>query len=299
MPAFNAESTIAESINSVLLQTFQNWELIIINDGSTDKTHDIAEGFACLDNRIRILDLPQNTGVSNARNQGVLSASGKYLAFLDSDDLWESQKLYKQYNIHKSDRNCLISHTDYSIFIGKSKIRTPLKFFFSLFSKKSGDIFHLLLYFNSVGVLTVMIEKGLFFEFNGFDQVQWGMEDHDLWLRISHAGHQFSFVDEELSSYRLNQNGMMNSIGKYKRTYKRFINKHQDLMSRYNKINLARSYYFRHFGIHYFRNNNYKLALLYLGKAITNSSNIYLQLITLPYCIISFLKYRKTQIRFI
>ena len=141
MPAFNAESTIAESIHSVLFQTFQNWELIIINDGSTDKTYDIAIGFASLDNRIRILDLPQNTGVSNARNQGALSANGKYLAFLDSDDLWESQKLYKQYNIHKSDRNCLISHTDYSIFIGKSKIRTPLKFFLFLIFKKNWGYF--------------------------------------------------------------------------------------------------------------------------------------------------------------
>ena len=195
MPAFNAESTIAESIHSVLFQTFQNWELININDGSTDKTYDIAIGFASLDNRIRILDLAKNTGLSNARNQGAYSANGKYIAFLDSDDLWVSQKLYKQYNIHKSNQSCLISHTDYSIFTDGSKIRTPLKFFFSRFSKKSGNIFKQLLYFNSVGVLTVMIEKNLFFEFNEFDQGLCGMEDHDLWLRISGAGYQFTFVD--------------------------------------------------------------------------------------------------------
>jgi glycosyltransferase involved in cell wall biosynthesis len=83
------------------------------------------------------LDLKKNVGLSSARNQGAYSANGKYLAFLDSDDLWESDKLYKQYNIHECNPNCLISHTDYSIFTGKSKIKTPFKFFFSRFSKKS------------------------------------------------------------------------------------------------------------------------------------------------------------------
>lgn len=90
MPAYNAEITIENSILSVLHQTYSDLELIIINDGSTDSTLNIIEGFKQKDSRIRVLDLP-NSGVSIARNAGIDVSTGEYLMFLDSDDYIEKE----------------------------------------------------------------------------------------------------------------------------------------------------------------------------------------------------------------
>ena len=94
--AYNAQRYIAETIASVLHQTWMWWEMIIVDDGSTDDTAAIAEIYAQQDSRIRVLRLTKNAGVANARNQAVSLAKGKYVAFLDSDDMWLPHKLEQQ-----------------------------------------------------------------------------------------------------------------------------------------------------------------------------------------------------------
>lgn len=94
MPAFNVADYIAESIESIINQEYKNWELIVINDGSTDSTPDIVRSFIQKDSRIRLYE-QENQGVSVARNQGMKIAAGKYLAFLDGDDLWDKSFLMK------------------------------------------------------------------------------------------------------------------------------------------------------------------------------------------------------------
>lgn len=96
MPVYNAERFVAESIKSVQAQTYQNWELVVVNDGSTDKSLDIIQSFAEKDRRIVICNKTKNTGIAKARNSGMKKVSGRYLAFLDSDDLWRPDKLEKQ-----------------------------------------------------------------------------------------------------------------------------------------------------------------------------------------------------------
>ncbi|MEM8828953.1 MAG: glycosyltransferase, partial [Cyanobacteria bacterium P01_G01_bin.19] len=93
IPAYNASDTISKTVNSVLNQTYQNWELIIINDGSTDNTFDLVNQLT--DPRIKAHDYP-NAGVAEARNQGIKIARGDYLAFLDADDWWTEDKLALQ-----------------------------------------------------------------------------------------------------------------------------------------------------------------------------------------------------------
>jgi teichuronic acid biosynthesis glycosyltransferase TuaG len=93
MPAYNAEKTIKESVESVLNQTFTDFELIIIDDCSTDETHQICGSFAALDPRVHILKKGANVGVAASRNRGVGEARGEWVAFLDSDDLWLPEKL--------------------------------------------------------------------------------------------------------------------------------------------------------------------------------------------------------------
>lgn len=97
-PCYNSADFIKETINSVLDQTYVNWELIIIDDKSKDRSCEIIDEYTKKHEKIRLIKLEQNGGVSNARNVGLKEAKGKYIAFLDSDDIWLKEKLAKQVN---------------------------------------------------------------------------------------------------------------------------------------------------------------------------------------------------------
>ncbi|MEG1820941.1 MAG: glycosyltransferase family 2 protein, partial [Malacoplasma sp.] len=96
MPSFNSEATIERSIKSVLSQTFNNWELIIIDDCSTDSSHEVIQHYVDQDIRIKLICLEENSGAAAARNTGIEHAKGQFIAFLDSDDYWHPEKLEKQ-----------------------------------------------------------------------------------------------------------------------------------------------------------------------------------------------------------
>ena len=96
MPAYNAELHIAESIESVISQTYSNWELLITDDRSTDNTQQIINEYAIKDQRIRQFINEQNGGAGVARNNSIKQANGRFIAFLDADDLWLPEKLTKQ-----------------------------------------------------------------------------------------------------------------------------------------------------------------------------------------------------------
>jgi teichuronic acid biosynthesis glycosyltransferase TuaG len=96
MPAYNAGGHLARAIASVRAQTREDWELIIIDDGSTDDTHRIAKRWAVIDPRIVLLDQPLNSGAAQARNRALLAARGRFIAFLDADDEWHPEKLAAQ-----------------------------------------------------------------------------------------------------------------------------------------------------------------------------------------------------------
>lgn len=100
MPSYNTADYIADSIKSVISQTYQNWELIIVDDCSTDNTDDIVSYFS--DNRIKYMKNKKNMGAAATRNRALREAKGKWIAFLDSDDLWLPNKLEKQINFMKS-----------------------------------------------------------------------------------------------------------------------------------------------------------------------------------------------------
>lgn len=96
MPAYNAEAYIAGAIGSVISQSITDWELLVIDDCSTDATREVVAGLAAEDSRIRLLCNEQNSGVAATRNKGLELADGEYVAFLDSDDIWHPEKLEKQ-----------------------------------------------------------------------------------------------------------------------------------------------------------------------------------------------------------
>lgn len=110
-PVFNAEKYLAETIKSVLEQTYTNWELLLIDDGSKDDSLKIARKFANSDKRIKVYSI-ENSGAAVARNTGIEKAKGQYICFIDADDLWYREKLAKQLEFMQAD-NCSFSFTGY------------------------------------------------------------------------------------------------------------------------------------------------------------------------------------------
>lgn len=112
MPSYNTEKYIFESIESVIAQTYKNWELLIIDDCSEDLTIQIIQKYLKVYPNIFLIQLEKNSGAAVSRNKGIEKANGEYIAFLDSDDLWEENKLEIQINFMK-ENNCAFSFTEY------------------------------------------------------------------------------------------------------------------------------------------------------------------------------------------
>ena len=112
MPNYNSQPFIKESMESVIAQTYKNWELIVVDDVSTDASYEIVEEYREKDKRIQLIKLDNNAGPAIARNKGIKEAMGRYIAFLDSDDLWHPDKLSKQIAFMQ-EKSCALSYTGY------------------------------------------------------------------------------------------------------------------------------------------------------------------------------------------
>jgi glycosyltransferase involved in cell wall biosynthesis len=176
IPTYNRGWIIKEAIDSVMAQDYRDFELIIVDDGSTDNTPDILHSY-----RDKILVFGQeNQGVSAARNRGLAAASGDLIAFLDSDDLWLPQKLKRQVDFFNSNPDAFICQTE-EIWI-RNNIRVNPK---KRHKKPRGMIFEPSLALCLVSPSAVMIRASLFEEVGRFDETLPACEDYDLWLRMS------------------------------------------------------------------------------------------------------------------
>jgi glycosyltransferase involved in cell wall biosynthesis len=176
IPTFNRAAWVREAVDSVLAQSFPDFELIVVDDGSTDPT---AEGLAPYGNRLRYL-YQTRQGVSAARNRGLETAAGEWLAFLDSDDLWLPRKLEAQVEFLDRNPRAEICQTE-EIWIRHGRRVNPRR----KHRKPSGDIFAPSLALCLVSPSAVMLKKRLLVEVGSFDRSLPACEDYDLWLRIS------------------------------------------------------------------------------------------------------------------
>jgi glycosyltransferase involved in cell wall biosynthesis len=204
MPAFNCERYIAECIDSVLEQTYQDFEIIIVDDGSTDDTVKIISQYK--NDRIRLFN-QSNSGSGSARNYGVKQASGEWVAFIDADDIWLPDKLHKQLE-HCS--KLAWSHTDL-YFHGSVYPRHTKATEFT--SKHSGFILNKLLVENFIGTSSVVIKKEIFQEFGGFNTELRALQDWDLWLRIAEK-YQVCYIDQPLVYYRVHSSSVSRNVRK-------------------------------------------------------------------------------------
>jgi len=176
IPTYNRGWIIKEAIESVLAQDFIDFELIVVDDGSTDNTSEILDSY-----REDITVFRQNNkGVSAARNRGLSEASGRFIAFLDSDDLWLPKKLSRQVDFFNSNPDALICQTE-ELWVRNNMRINPKK----RHKKLSGMIFERSLALCLISPSAVMIRRSLFDEIGVFDETLPVCEDYDLWLRIS------------------------------------------------------------------------------------------------------------------
>jgi glycosyltransferase involved in cell wall biosynthesis len=175
IPTHNRRDFVREAIASVLAQTYQDFELIVVDDGSTDDTSEIVREFP----GIRYI-VQENRGVSAARNRGVSHSSGGMLAFLDSDDLWQPRKLEAQIGFFAARPEARICQTE-EIWL-RNGVRVNPR---NKHKKPTGDIFARSLHLCLVSPSAVMMRRELFECMGGFDESLPACEDYELWLRIT------------------------------------------------------------------------------------------------------------------
>ena len=189
LPTWNRAKWLKKSVESVLSQTFQDFELIVVDDASTDSTEEILESYS---GKIRSIFLPENLGVSAARNYAIVQSDSKWIAFLDSDDFWHTEKLEKQIKQTKIFPEYRIHFTD-EIWI-RNGIRVNPK---NKHRKREGWIFKPSLTLCLMAPSTVMLRRELLERHGMFDDSLPVCEDYDLWLRLT-AYHPVALLNEKL-----------------------------------------------------------------------------------------------------
>jgi teichuronic acid biosynthesis glycosyltransferase TuaG len=193
MPLYNKQAFLAEAVESVIQQGYSGWELIIVDDGSRDGSLAIAQEYARTEPRIRVVSLTENRGVSHARNIGIAKARGRYLAFLDSDDLWISSKLSVQVKFMK-DSSAAFSFSQFRQMTPKGKFRASARV------PRQVTYESLLRGGNPIGCLTVMLDRAKVGEIS-MPNIR--HEDYVTWLAILKRGHVAFGIKEDLAIYRI------------------------------------------------------------------------------------------------
>lgn len=209
IPVFNGAKTIGETVESVLAQTFTDFELLVIDDGSTDRTSAVVGGFD--DRRIRVRAFP-NAGLSASRNRGIAASRGELIAFLDADDVWMPRKLEAQVAALDDQRDAALVYTWVDFISETGAFLGP-----GLRVEARGMAFDELLQRNVIeSGSNAMVRRSAFEEAGLFDANLNGAEDWDMWLRIA-ARHPIACVPTALMKYRVVCDSMTANIPRQER----------------------------------------------------------------------------------
>jgi len=215
MPAFNAAAHLAEAIDSVLEQSFRDFELLVVDDGSTDRTSEVLASYG---DRIRTLRQTNSGSPAAARNSGIRNAATKYVAFFDADDVMDRDQLLNSVTVMDySDQACLCFSNfqpfgpgvvDGRPWFQREHVRSvmsgvPTEAITDHLYLCARPVFAELVQSNYIHTSTVMVRRDALLEHNAFDESLYGVEDWDLWLRLARAGHRFGFCSTVMSHYRI------------------------------------------------------------------------------------------------
>lgn len=265
IPFYNGKEFIAQAINGILRQTYTDYEIIVMDDGSSD---DSKKALECFDGKIRYF-YQQNKGISSARNRAIKEAKGEYIALLDQDDIWYPEKLQKQVELMEKNKNLGLIYGDCHYINEKGEIISRV---FERQKYYSGRIFKDLIMGNFIPIPTVLIRKsaldkvGLFLENYTF------AEEYELFIRIS-KDYDVGFINEPLAGYRIHGGNLSKNTGE---SLKEDIAVKEDILKKYSadikpvenklKKELARIYY--NLGRFYQKKRRRALAKEYLSKSI-------------------------------
>lgn len=220
MAAFNRENCIERSIQSVLDQTFEKFELIIVDDGSTDRTATIAE--AVNDHRVRVVRSGENRGVSHARNIGVARTRGSFIAFQDSDDVWTADFLERHLSVHQSRPEPMLTFCQIEQqYPNKTVVRPPSEF--SLINPTEQ-----LLEASFISTQTFVAPASAVQTCGGFDESLEALVDWDLMIRLSQKL-TFAFINRPMAIASLSENSLT------RQTRKRF-NARNDILEKHSAL---------------------------------------------------------------
>ena len=206
IPVSNGERTIKETIDSVLNQTFLDFELIVINDGSQDSTLKIVSSI--LDPRLKVFSYP-NAGLAATRNRGVSHASGEYISFIDADDLWTPDKLEAQFKALQANPQAAVAYSWTDWIDESGQFLRP-----GGHISVKGDVFATLLVRDFVeSGSNPLIRTEALAEVGGFDESLPAVEDWDMWLRLA-AGYEFVCVPSPQILYRVSSSSMSSNVWK-------------------------------------------------------------------------------------
>ena len=207
VPAYNVAQYIRQSLSSILLQTYRELEIIIVNDGSTDNTGEILTEYEKKDPRIIVIT-QQNKGLAAARNTGLKQAKGEYLCIFDSDDIMLPDKISQQHEFLElhSEHGVCYSGSYHFMDDNKNIYHHPV-------GVLSGSQYESLLHGNIINPNTVFFRHSVFEKYGGFDETLRSAEDWDYWLTLTYNGVRFGYQPLKLTLYRVRNNSLSaNSI---------------------------------------------------------------------------------------
>ena len=238
IPCYNGANTIKRTISSILEQSYNNYEVIIVNDASTDDSLEIIKKHISNDSRFKILNLKKNIGLSRARNSGLQYVCGKYICFLDVDDFWEKEKIETQVKFLEKNKSFMMVYSNY-FTIDEIKKK---KFIQNNFDLPYGKITNNILNKYTVGILTVCLKKSIFEKYN-FEKKYNVIGDFDFFVRLS-RNINVGCIQKPLANYRIHSdNYSKKKLNLYIKELKNWINENDKELSD-NGFSLLNQKYF-------------------------------------------------------
>jgi glycosyltransferase involved in cell wall biosynthesis len=241
IPTYNVEKYIKETLNSVINQSYNNFEVLVIDDSSTDSTAEEIKRIAKSDGRISYYKIEHAGRPSVPRNYGISKSSGEYVAFLDADDIWTRDKLKDQIRFLQKYPNLIFVYS-MSVTFGNVNVFSPYYEVLPLLNKAATTNGELILKGNSITCSSVMVRKEYLQKTGGYDEDPnlKAVEDYDLWLRLSELG-AFGFIPKIHVNYRIH--------GKQSSSDWETKQKRLEYLSKKRGINLPKYKYYRNKGL--------------------------------------------------
>jgi len=219
IPCYNGEKFIGEAIDSVLNQTYQNWELIIVDDGSTDNSKDIILKYTTINNKITLTEHKCNKGIAKTKNAGIANTRGKYIAFLDQDDIWLQQKLELQIKCFEEESNDIGVVCTGMIFTDSNM--KPLNVFRGFNGKDQKKLIKSLYLETTNSSSIMMVRKECFDGIGIFNEDLVGWDDYEFLMRLATIS-QIKYISKPLVKKRIHQNNAQRLIAVQNETEKVF-----------------------------------------------------------------------------